>query len=162
MSRAQLRLLCVSRTDNAPRVRDGYISESTRGHTRALPTHSDRPICRTNVPANDRACTPVPPQNFHGKEGVGGSSPPEGSEKAPQIAAFSVIAPCRSCSMRWVWSRLWSLQVPRGFPLRLHFSALGGVDLAALTERLRRCLAFNPTERYAFSDHSPIVATFEV
>jgi hypothetical protein len=32
----------------------------------------------------------------------------------------------------------------------------------ALAERLRRCLAFNPTEWYAFSDHSPIVATFEV
>ena len=31
----------------------------------------------------------------------------------------------------------------------------------ALAERLRRCLAFNPTEWYAFSDHSPIVATFE-
>jgi hypothetical protein len=24
------------------------------------------------------------------------------------------------------------------------------------------CLAFNPTEWYAFSDHSPIVAPFEV
>jgi exonuclease III len=32
----------------------------------------------------------------------------------------------------------------------------------ALAERLRRCLALNPTEWYAFSDHSPIVATFEV
>ena len=28
-------------------------------------------------------------------------------------------------------------------------------------ERLRPCLAFNPTEWYAFSDHSPIVASFE-
>ena len=32
----------------------------------------------------------------------------------------------------------------------------------ALAERLRRCVAFNPTEWYAFSDQSPIVATFEV
>ena len=31
----------------------------------------------------------------------------------------------------------------------------------ALAERLRRCVAFNPTGWYAFSDHSPIVATFE-
>ena len=31
----------------------------------------------------------------------------------------------------------------------------------ALAERLRRCVAFNPTEWYAFSDHGPIVATFE-
>jgi hypothetical protein len=26
---------------------------------------------------------------------------------------------------------------------------------------LRRCVAFNPTEWYAFSDHAPMVATFE-
>ena len=31
----------------------------------------------------------------------------------------------------------------------------------ALAEKLRRCLAFSPTKWYAFSDHSPIVATFE-
>jgi hypothetical protein len=31
----------------------------------------------------------------------------------------------------------------------------------SLAERLRRCVAFNPTGWYAFSDHSPIVATFE-
>jgi hypothetical protein len=28
--------LCVLRIDNEPRVRDGYISESTSGHPRAL------------------------------------------------------------------------------------------------------------------------------
>jgi hypothetical protein len=31
--------LSVARTGNTLRVRDGYISESTRGHARALPTH---------------------------------------------------------------------------------------------------------------------------
>jgi hypothetical protein len=36
--------------------------------------------------------------------------------------------------------------------------ALTGAERAFL---LRRCVAFNPTEWYAFSDHSPIVATFE-
>jgi hypothetical protein len=30
------------------------------------------------VLANDRACTPLPPLNFHGKEGIDGSSPSEG------------------------------------------------------------------------------------
>jgi hypothetical protein len=29
----------VLRTDNAPRVRDGYVTTSTSGHARALPTH---------------------------------------------------------------------------------------------------------------------------
>jgi hypothetical protein len=31
--------LGVLRTDNAPRVRDGYMSESTTGHVRALAAH---------------------------------------------------------------------------------------------------------------------------
>jgi hypothetical protein len=35
------------------------------------------------VLGNDRACTPVPPLNFHGKEGVDGSSPSEGLYKNP-------------------------------------------------------------------------------
>jgi len=30
------------------------------------------------MPASVRPCAPVPPQNFHGKEGVDGSSPSEG------------------------------------------------------------------------------------
>jgi hypothetical protein len=44
------------------------------------------------------------PFSLHGKEGVDGSSPSEGSAKAPQIAPFSVGDLCRSSSMRWVWS----------------------------------------------------------
>jgi hypothetical protein len=35
------------------------------------------------VAANDQACTPLPPQNFHGKEGVDGSSPSEGFDEVP-------------------------------------------------------------------------------
>src|SRR6266571_2849563 len=56
--------LSVSRTDNARRVRDGYISLSACGHPRALATHAEGPICTTNVIANARAC--------NGKEGVEG------------------------------------------------------------------------------------------
>jgi hypothetical protein len=33
--------------------------------------------------ASDRACTPSPPLNFHGKEEVDGSSPSEGFGKTP-------------------------------------------------------------------------------
>jgi hypothetical protein len=82
---------CVLRTGNEPRVRDGYISESTRGHARALPTHSEGPICRTNVPAHGCACTPLPPLDFHGKEGVDGSSPSEGLPKVPANRHFVVV-----------------------------------------------------------------------
>src|SRR5438094_7229724 len=80
--------LSVSRTDNARRVRDGYISLSACGHPRALATHAEGPICTTNVLANDRACTRIPPRNFHGKEGVDGSSPSEGFPKTPANLLF--------------------------------------------------------------------------
>ena len=40
--------------------------------------------------ADDRACTPLPPINLHGKEGVDGSSPLEGFRKGQQIAFFVV------------------------------------------------------------------------
>jgi hypothetical protein len=36
-------------TDNTPRVRDGYTSLGTRGHTRARATQAEGPICRKNV-----------------------------------------------------------------------------------------------------------------
>jgi hypothetical protein len=58
--------------------------------------------------ASDRACTRLTLRNLHGKEGVDGSSPSEGSAKAVQIAAFLFRSTCTSSSMRWVWSRLWS------------------------------------------------------
>ena len=81
--------LLVLQTENAPRVRDGYVSLSTYGHGRALPRRAERPICRTNVIASDRACTPLPPQNFHGKEGVDGSSPSEGSAGSLMVAGVA-------------------------------------------------------------------------
>ena len=53
------------------------------------------------------------PESFHGKEGVDGSSPSEGSAKAPQTEAFCFGRTCRIASVRWVWSPLWSLQVDK-------------------------------------------------
>jgi hypothetical protein len=44
-------------------------------------------------------------------KGVDGSSPSEGSAKAPEIGAFSLALVCTSSSMQWVWSRLWSFQI---------------------------------------------------
>ena len=93
-------MLLVSETDNTRRVRDGYISESTCGHARALPTRSERPICRTNVTANDRACTRLSPQNFHGKEGVDGSSPSEGFVNTLHIGTIPFESTCRVGSVR--------------------------------------------------------------
>jgi hypothetical protein len=81
--------LFVSKTDNMSRVRDGYTSESTAGHARALATHGQPRTCRTNVAATDRACKQLPPPNLHGKEGVNGSSPSEGFEKIPANEALT-------------------------------------------------------------------------
>jgi hypothetical protein len=51
------------------------------------------------------------PKGAHGKEGVDGSSPSEGSAKAPQIGAFCLTGTCTFSSVRWVWSPSWSPQV---------------------------------------------------
>src|ERR671918_2643016 len=96
--------LSVERTDNRPRVRDGYIRSGTVGHARARATRREAAICRTNVVASARACTRLPPQNLHGKEGVDGSSPSEGSAKAPQTGAFSFAGTCTISNVRWIWS----------------------------------------------------------
>jgi hypothetical protein len=52
------------------------MSLSTRGHARARPTRAEGPICRRNVIASARPCTPGPPGNLHGKEGVDPGSRP--------------------------------------------------------------------------------------
>jgi hypothetical protein len=50
-------------------------------------------------------------RGVHGKEGVDGSSPSEGSAKTPHVGAFAFRSTCRVSTVRWVWSRLWSFQV---------------------------------------------------
>ena len=64
--------------------------------------------------ANDRACTRATLPNFHGKEGVDGSSPSEGSAKAPHNAGFCFVRTCILSNVRWVWSPFWSLQIDAG------------------------------------------------
>jgi hypothetical protein len=60
------------------------------------------------VSAEPRVNPRVPAENFDGKEGVDGSSPSEGSAKAPHVGAFAFRTTCGLSSVRWVWSRLWS------------------------------------------------------
>jgi hypothetical protein len=82
--------LRVVKTDNEPRVRDGYMSPSTCGHPRAQLANAERWICRRKALTDDRACTRVTLPNFHGKEGVDGSSPSEGL-KSLQIGHFGCL-----------------------------------------------------------------------
>jgi hypothetical protein len=55
----------------------------------------------------------------HGKEGVNGSSPLEGSAKAPHVGAFAFRPTCKFSRVRWVSSRLWSFRVGEGPSVRL-------------------------------------------
>ena len=97
--------------DITARTQNGHIRNDTRVASRRIRGALIRPICRKNCVASDRACTPVTPGNLHGKEGVDGSSPSEGSAKAPQNGAFCLTGSCTTSSVQWVWSPLWSLQV---------------------------------------------------
>ena len=55
------------------------------------------------------------PIGAHGKEGVDGSSPSEGSAKALEYRAFSFGSTCTVSNVHRIWSRLWSFQVQNAF-----------------------------------------------
>jgi hypothetical protein len=93
---------------NERRTQNGHIRNDTRDVARRIRPVANGLISRRNCVARDRACTRVLLANFHGREGVDGSSPSEGSAKAPQIGAFLT---CTISNMRYLWSPLWSLQV---------------------------------------------------
>ena len=57
------------------------------------------------------------PFGAHGKEGVDGSSPSEGSAKAPHAGAFVFTSTCRFSRVRRIWSRLWSFRADEGHGL---------------------------------------------
>ena len=101
----------VDKFVNASRTQNGHIRNDTRDVLRRILEGSLRPICRQNCVASDRACTRVTPPNLHGKEGVDGSSPSEGSANRLQIGTFRPGSTCKRSTVYEVWSRLWSPQV---------------------------------------------------
>jgi hypothetical protein len=88
---------CVLKTDNRPRVPDGYSSLSTYGHLRVSGTQFDEPICRQNVPADALPWT-------HGKEGVDGSTPSEGFRLLPAQRRIP-LSGSAACSLLGVHGR---------------------------------------------------------
>ena len=78
----------VVRTDNKPRTQNGHIRNDTRDVLRRISGVSNGAICRRKCVASDRACTRVTLRNLHGKEGVDGSSPSEGSAETPCSSGF--------------------------------------------------------------------------
>ena len=75
--------------DNKARTQNGHIRNDTRDVLRRIPDSSNGPTCRRNCVASDRVCPRVTLPNFHGKEGVDGSSPSEGFAKSQQIGRFA-------------------------------------------------------------------------
>ena len=72
---------------------------------------------------------------FDGKEGVDGSSPSEGSAKAPHVGAFSFSSTCSSSNVRWVWSRLWSFHAGEGAEKRSRSQTRGESLAAGIVKR---------------------------
>ena len=91
-------------------------------------------------------------EHLHGKEGVGGSSPPEGFAKAPQIGAFCFEGTCTISSMQWVWSPLWSLQVEQA----ASYGAVYGVFRSSKPRQLSRLLEHHPLERASQQDRAAL------
>jgi hypothetical protein len=58
--------------------------------------------------ADDRACTQLPRQNFHGKEGVNGSSPLEGFTKTLQSATFHLKLHLHGMQRDRAWNTFWN------------------------------------------------------
>jgi hypothetical protein len=79
--RPSARRVDVARASNEPRTQNGHIRNDTRDASRRLAVGGTRAICRRKCVARDRACTRVTLPNLHGKEGVSGSSPEEGSDQ---------------------------------------------------------------------------------
>ena len=109
---ARARPEIVADTANDPCERYANIRRSTRVHARVTSVRRILLVCGAFVPAVTRACLRIPAWFQDGKEGVDGSSPSEGSAKAPEIGALSFTISC----VRRVWSRLWSFQEA---PLRM-------------------------------------------
>jgi hypothetical protein len=76
---------------NDARTQNGHIRNDTRDASRRTCRAWDTAICRTNCVASDRACTRVTRPNFHGKEGVDGSSPSEGFRRNPANRAIQFV-----------------------------------------------------------------------
>jgi hypothetical protein len=71
-----------------PCERGANTSPTTRVHTRVRYRCLIPPACGAFVPSETRACPRFPRRNLNSKEGVDGSSPSEGSAKAPESALF--------------------------------------------------------------------------
>jgi hypothetical protein len=78
----------IVKSDDGARTQNGHIRNDTRDASRRISATCNNPICRRIRVAGARACTRVTLRSLHGKEGVDGSSPSEGSTKSPEIAAF--------------------------------------------------------------------------
>jgi hypothetical protein len=96
----------------AEQVIEEWAAMVERLYGTATPTASTDPAMSAPPTKPQPTCCPATAASstrpLHGKEGVDGSSPSEGSAKAPHVGAFSFRSTCCSSNVQWVWSRLWS------------------------------------------------------
>jgi hypothetical protein len=81
-------------------------------------------------------------EHLHGKEGVDGSSPSEGSQKALQNRAFPFARTCTSCSLMRVWSTLWRSHIQNVLSspfTRPHWCQTGSLEEVLRREDARPC-----------------------
>jgi hypothetical protein len=90
-------------------------------------------------------------EEAHGKEGVSGSSPEEGSPKEPQIGAFCLARTCTISSVQCVWSPLWSLQVQSARSKASEMDAFAGrlSRSVSLNRIFEHGLRFEPSHEHA-------------
>src|SRR3954468_24566549 len=107
---ARARPEIVADTANDPREPDANIRRYPRVHARVTSVRGIPLVCRAFVLAVTLACPRFPTWFQDGKEGVDGSSPSEGSAKAPRtgLSSFSVLRVVHDSP---VWSMFWSSQI---------------------------------------------------
>jgi hypothetical protein len=152
--------------DRAGGGKDGKVVEKRGGNgaqtVRAF--QASKPLQQAKSLAT--GCGRLPPKS-HGKEGVDGSSPSEGSTKDPHHEAFCVGSICRFANVGQVWGPLWRLQVetPRATasPAAEHYrrpptARRGGIVSGALEARFagsfRTGSAFTDANRAVGSDRA--------
>jgi hypothetical protein len=112
----------VRRTaDRAGGGKDGKVVEKRGGNGAQTVRAFQAPKPPQQAKSLATGCDRLPPKS-HGKKGVDGSRPSEGSAKAPHVGAFSFRSTCSTSIVRWVWSRLWSFRAREAERLSRTFS----------------------------------------
>jgi hypothetical protein len=85
------------------------------------------------------------PETFHGKEGVSGSSPEEGSHKSPANGAFAFPIAVHFLQRARVWNRFWNSQAKKA-PISLSNQTSEHGSISAGEQDVVRPVAVDPAD----------------